>query len=131
MLANKRLSDGRRATIIDAGVNLLFTSFWYKHTVSPVKDHGAVYEDTALYGPLCINIDMIREQVTLPPLQKGDRLVIHRTGAYDTTQWMQFISLRPNVVMVMETGTVELIRRAETLEDIASQELIPESLGKI
>jgi len=130
VLANKRLSDGRRATIIDAGVNLLFTSFWYKHTISPVKDHGAVYEDTALYGPLCMNIDLVREQVTLPPLQKGDRLVIHRTGAYDVTQWMQFITLRPNVVMVMENGSVELIRRAETLEDISNQEQIPDSLRK-
>lgn len=128
VLANKRLSDGRRATIIDAGVNLLFTSFWYKHTVSPVKDHGAVYEETALYGPLCMNIDLVREQVTLPPLQKGDQLVIHRVGAYDLTQWMQFITLRPNVVMVMENGDVELIRRAETLDDLVGKERIPDSL---
>ncbi|HEY3296438.1 MAG TPA: alanine racemase [bacterium] len=128
VLANKRLSDGRRAAIIDAGVNILFTSFWYKHTVSPEKDHGAVYEDTALYGPLCMNIDMVREQVTLPPLQKGDKLVLHRVGAYDVTQWMQFITLRPNVVMVMENGSVEVIRRAETLEDLVSKEQIPESL---
>jgi diaminopimelate decarboxylase len=131
VLANKRLSDGRRATIIDAGVNIMFTSFWYKHTVSPVKDHGAVYEDTALYGPLCMNIDLLREQVTLPPLQKGDHLVIHRTGAYDVTQWMQFITMRPNVVMVMENGEVEIIRRAEKMADLVDLEHIPESLRKV
>jgi diaminopimelate decarboxylase len=126
--ACKRLSDGRRALIMDAGINLLFTGFWYKHTVSPVSDHGSTTEDTVLFGPLCMNIDVLREQVSLPPLQKGDPLVIHHVGAYDTTQWMQFITMRPNVVMVMENGTVELIRRAESLDTLVSQELLPAAL---
>ena len=38
VLANKRLSDGRRATILDFGVNTLFTSFWYDHKISPAQD---------------------------------------------------------------------------------------------
>jgi diaminopimelate decarboxylase len=46
------------------------------------------------------------------------------------TQWMQFITLRPNVVMIMETGDVELIRRAETLDDILEPERIPTALKK-
>ena len=33
--ATKRLPDGRRALVIDAGVNLLFTAFWYRHEVEP------------------------------------------------------------------------------------------------
>ena len=41
------------------------------------------------------------------------------------TQWMQFISMRPNVVMIMDDGTVELIRKAETLETLNNQELLP------
>ena len=48
----------------------------------------------SLYGPLCMNIDIIRDNITLPLLQKGDHLVVHRVGAYNMTQWMQFITLR-------------------------------------
>jgi diaminopimelate decarboxylase len=128
VLANKRLADGRRSLIVDAGVNLLFTSFWYKHKITPVQEPGQVSEDTALYGPLCMNIDMLRDSITLPPLNLGDMLCIHHVGAYDMTQWMQFITLRPNVVMVMENGSVELIRQAETLDYIVERELIPQSL---
>jgi diaminopimelate decarboxylase len=131
VLANKRLSDGRRALIVDAGVNVLLTSFWYKHQISPVADHGVVCEDATLYGPLCMNIDVLREQVTLPPLNKGDQLVVHRVGAYDLTQWLQFITLRPNVVMIMENGDVELIRKAETLDYLLQQEQLPQSLKRI
>ena len=36
VLANKRLVDGRRAVIIDAGVNLLPTAWWYRHAVGTI-----------------------------------------------------------------------------------------------
>ncbi|MBL0061550.1 MAG: alanine racemase [bacterium] len=130
VIANKRLADGRKSLIIDAGVNLLFTSFWYRHKITPVRDPGMVSEDAALYGPLCMNIDMVRESISLPPLNLGDLLCIHHVGAYDMTQWMQFITLRPNVVMVMQDGTVELIRKAETLEYIREREQLPRQLSK-
>lgn len=128
VLANKRLSTGRRAIIIDAGVNILFTSFWYKHKISPAQDNGLHTEDSSLYGPLCMNIDVIRDSILLPPIKKGERIVIEYVGAYDMTQWMQFITLRPNVVMIMEDGTIELIRNSENLDYILDREVLPEKL---
>lgn len=128
VIANKRLADGRRAVIIDAGVNLLFTSFWYKHKITPAQESGLHTEDTTIFGPLCMNIDCIRESILLPALKRGEKIVIEYTGAYDNTQWMQFINMRPNVVMIMEDGSVELIRKAETLEYLTECELLPEKL---
>lgn len=128
VLANKRLSTGRRAVIIDAGVNILFTSFWYKHKISPAQDSGVHVEDTSLYGPLCMNIDLIRESILLPAIKKGERLVIEDVGAYDVTQWMQFITMRPNVVMIMQDGSVELIRKAEDINYILDREVLPQQL---
>jgi diaminopimelate decarboxylase len=128
VLANKRLSAGRRALIIDAGVNLMFTSFWYKHKISPAQPASAHSQDAVIYGPLCMNIDVIRDGILLPTLKPGDKLVVQSVGAYNMTQWMQFITLRPNVVMVMEDGTVELIRKAETLETLLQQEVVPAKL---
>ncbi|MEI6140418.1 MAG: hypothetical protein WCP85_14215 [Mariniphaga sp.] len=128
VLANKRLSDGRRSTILDFGVNTLFTSFWYEHKVSPAQESGQHTEETVLYGPLCMNIDVIRETITLPLLQKGDRLVVHKVGAYNMTQWMQFITLRPNVVMIDKDNNTHVIRNAETREYIESAEQIPAHL---
>ncbi|MCE1188665.1 MAG: alanine racemase [Ignavibacteria bacterium] len=130
VIANKRLSDGRRAIIIDAGVNILFTGFWYKHKISVAQDSGYHTEEATIYGPLCMNIDCIRESIILPTLNRGDQLVIEYAGAYDVTQWMQFITLRPNIVMIMSDGSVELIRKAESLDYIMQQELIPEKFQK-
>lgn len=129
VIANKRLSAGRRAVIVDAGVNLMFTSFWYKHKISPAQPAGTHAEDAVIYGPLCMNIDVIRDGILLPTLKQGDRLVLHSVGAYNMTQWMQFITLRPNVVMVMEDGSVELIRKAETLDTLLEREVLPAKLA--
>ncbi|MBN2664350.1 MAG: hypothetical protein JXR68_11935 [Bacteroidales bacterium] len=128
VLANKRLADGRRATILDVGVNILFTSFWYEHEVYPTKETGFQTEDTILYGPLCMNIDVVRQSIKFPLLKKGDNFVIKRVGAYNMTQWMQFITLRPKIVLIDTNGEMHVIRNNETLDVFKDSEIIPEHL---
>ena len=81
-----------------------------------------------MYGPLCMNIDVIRESISLPPLNKGDNVVVHRIGAYNMTQWMQFITLRPKVVMIDTNGKTHIIRESENNEYISKLEITPEHL---
>lgn len=131
VISNKRLADGRRATIIDVGVNIMFTSFWYEHKVSPAQEFGHHFEDTILYGPLCMNIDVIRENISLPPLNKGDHLVIHSVGAYNITQSMQFIALRPAVVLIDMDGKPHVIKKSESLDTLQENELLPDYLKHI
>lgn len=118
VVTHKRMSDGTSNTVIDAGVNLLFTSFWYNHKISVVSVHSNTTEETRITGPLCMNIDVIREHVPLPPLNKNDLLTIHYVGAYNVTQWMQFIQLRPSIIMVRTNGRTEVLRDKETMEDV-------------
>ncbi len=128
VIANKRLSTGRRATILDFGVNSLFTSFWYNHKISPAQEVSNYKEDVELFGPLCMNIDVVRESVILPPLNTGDRVVAQNVGAYNVTQWMQFITMRPNVVLIDDQGKPHIIRRAESLDTLNQMEEMPAHL---
>ncbi len=128
VIATKRLPTGKQSLVMDAGVNYLFTSYWFNHRVVPVKEVSGYPEETVVYGPLCMNIDVIRENIMLPAMKKGDKLVVLYVGAYSVTQWMQFITLRPNVVLVTEEGNVEIIRRAEKNSDITAPENLPEKL---
>ncbi len=129
VLANKKLSDGRKATIMDFGVNIMFTSFWYDHKISPAQEASQYTEETVLYGPLCMNIDIVREWVSLPLLNRGDHVVVHKVGAYNMTQWMQFIAMRPNIVLIDTKGNTHVIRKAENLEYLEQLEVIPEHLN--
>jgi diaminopimelate decarboxylase len=128
VIANKRSPQGRRYTIIDAGVNTLFTAFWYNHKISPVQEYSPFYEDTTLFGPLCMNIDIIRESVNLPLLEKGDNLVIHNVGAYNMTQNMRFINLLPAVVLTDINGNIHQIRKRENIADFDNMDTVPSYL---
>ncbi|NOX84993.1 MAG: diaminopimelate decarboxylase [Chlorobi bacterium] len=128
VISNKRLSDGRRSTILDIGVNVLFTSFWYDHKITPAQPFTQHTEDTVVYGPLCMNIDVIRENISLPLLNKGDHVVIQNVGAYNMTQWMQFITLRPRIVMIDLEGNVHVVRERENLQRLLEFEKVPEHL---
>jgi len=128
VIANKRLSDGRRATIVDFGINLLFTANWYEHKISPAQEYSQYLEDTVLFGPLCMNIDIVRNHIELPLLDPGDHLVVHKVGAYNMTQWMQFINMRPAVVLIDMEGEAHQIRKAETLAYLETAEDLPNHL---
>lgn len=124
VIANKRLSDRRRSMVIDAGVNLLFTSFWYNLGVFPTRELDNA-EESSIYGPLCMNIDVIRDAIVFPQVSVGEPLVIERVGAYNITQSMQFITYRPNVVLIDEEGKTHIIRKKENLETFKQSELNP------
>jgi diaminopimelate decarboxylase len=128
IIASKRLPDGRKAYVADAGVNNLFTSYWYKFNIEIDREVQYANESSVIYGPLCMNIDVIDEGSLLPPLEKGTKLIISPVGAYNLTQSMQFIEYRPNVVLIGMDQQVDLIREAEDLSDIERRERLPERL---
>lgn len=128
VIANKRLASGKKSVILDMGVNLLFTAFWYDHKITPAQPFSLYREDTVLYGPLCMNIDIIRDNISFPQLSVGDGVVIHSVGAYNMTQWMQFITLRPGIVLIDTKGNTHVIRDKESIGTIIENEKVPEHL---
>ena len=53
---------------------------------------------------------------------------VKSVGAYNMTQWTQFIALRPAVVMIDLQGKPHLIRKREELSNIDQQEQMPDYL---
>ena len=128
VFASKRLPDGKKSYIVDAGVNLLYTAFWYNFEIFLDKRYEGLNEPSQINGPLCMNIDIISENIMLPPLDRGSVLTIWPVGAYNVTQWMQFIRYRPRVLLIDKDSNVHIIREAENLEDLIKREQIPDFL---
>jgi len=77
------------------------------------KDH--VYD---IAGSLCENNDKFAVQRNLPKIDEGDILVIHDTGAHGHAMGFQYnAKLRPKELLLRADGSVQLIRREETLDD--------------
>jgi len=69
-------------------------------------------------GSLCENNDKFAVQRQLPEVKDGDILVIHDTGAHGHAMGFQYNGrLRPKELLLRADGSIELIRREETVED--------------
>jgi diaminopimelate decarboxylase len=125
----KKTPTGTNAYILDAGVNLLPQAMLCSYPLAITKHITAPLETTHLYGPLCMNTDILSTNSMLPAMQSGEHVIFQSVGAYNVTQSLQFIEYRPNIVWITENGQVELIRASETLADIRRLEQIPSHLG--
>jgi diaminopimelate decarboxylase len=70
-------------------------------------------------GPLCENNDKFAKQRSLPEARVGDIMVQHDTGAHSPAMTSNYNGwLRIQQLLLLADGSVELIKRAETLDDL-------------
>jgi diaminopimelate decarboxylase len=81
-------------------------------------------------GPLCENSDKFARQRSLPETKIGDIMVQHDTGAHSPAMGGNYNGwVRPKMLMLHQDGTVELIRREETIDDLfATLKFVPKVL---
>ncbi|MGP8079765.1 MAG: diaminopimelate decarboxylase [Dehalococcoidales bacterium] len=80
--------------------------------------HGGE-EIVDVVGPLCENSDKFAKQRLLPKTEVGDIMVQHDTGAHAPAMGGNYNGwLRPQQLLLRTDGSVELIRRTETIDDL-------------
>ena len=90
----------------------------YHHIDVPGKSLESGSQVVDVVGSLCENNDKFAIQRPLPHIEDGDLLVIHDTGAHGHSMGFNYNGrLRPQELLLRPDGSVELIRRAETLDD--------------
>ncbi len=104
----KELPNGIRGITIDAGINSLPTSVLKFQEIKPLKEVKGYLRDTIVYGPLCLQTDIIGRE-NLPEFELGERLIIPNVGAYNISQSSSFIFPRPSVILI-EDGKPRLIK---------------------
>lgn len=90
----------------------------YHHIDVIGKENMPATEVYDVVGSLCENNDKFAVQRHLPPIHDGDLLAIQDTGAHGYAMGFQYNGrLRPKELLLRTDGSVELIRREETVED--------------
>ena len=88
----------------------------YHHITVPGRE--TIEETVDVVGSLCENNDKFAIQRPLPRIQDGDLVLIHDSGAHGHAMGFTYNGkLRPQELLLRSDGSVERIRRAETLED--------------
>ena len=80
------------------------------------KKSDEVYEETIVYGPLCLQTDIV-SNTELPPLSAGDRLLVKNVGAYNIPQSSTFIYPQPAVLLI-DGKDISIIRKREEIKDL-------------
>ncbi len=90
----------------------------YHHITVMGKEDAPCDHRYDVVGGLCENNDKFAIDRMLPRIDRGDLLVIHDTGAHGHAMGYNYNGkLRSAELLLREDGSVELIRRAETVED--------------
>jgi len=90
----------------------------YHHITVPGREAAAERPVVDVVGALCENNDKFAIQRPLPPIEIGDLLCIHDTGAHGHAMGFNYNGrLRPKEILLRGDGHAELIRREETLQD--------------
>ena len=90
----------------------------YHHIEVLGKDAAAGTEVVDVVGSLCENNDKFAIQRELPKIVDGDILIIQDTGAHGIAMGFNYNgNLRPKELLLRADSRVELIRRAEQVED--------------
>ena len=90
----------------------------YHHITVVGKEDVPADTKYDITGSLCENNDKFAIDRMLPHIDIGDILVIHDTGAHGSAMGFNYNGkLRCQELLLKEDGSVEVIRRAETLDD--------------
>lgn len=91
----------------------------YHHITVMGKEQAPADHVYDVTGSLCENNDKFAIDRQLPKIDIGDRIVIHDAGAHGHAMGFNYNGkLRSAELLLHEDGQVELIRRAETLDDL-------------
>jgi diaminopimelate decarboxylase len=93
------------------------------HHITILDFHGNIrrgHEETVdVVGPLCENSDKFAKQRLLPKTAIGDIMVQHDTGAHSPAMGGNYNGwTRPQELLLRADGSVEMIRRAENIDDL-------------
>jgi diaminopimelate decarboxylase len=90
----------------------------YHHITVVGKEQLSTSHTYDVVGSLCENFDKFAIDRKLPKIDTGDILVIHDTGAHGHSMGFNYNGkLRSAELLLRANGDIQLIRRAETIDD--------------
>ena len=113
---------------VDAGFNLLIRPAMYDSWHEVVVANKADSEDDGIYtvtGPICETGDILADDRKLPEVIAGDLIAVLDAGAYGYAMSSQYNSRPRCAEVLVNAGQAELMRRAETFEDMTRNVVIP------
>ena len=125
VMAIKPQHQGIDSLFLSAGTHLLPHTKWYRH---PIYSLGPIHSDEKhtyrLCGPSTLHHDILRQNITLPPLCMDDIVIIQSVGAYNQMHAAQAAQPQPAMILMSPNGP-HLIKKSQQWQTLYNDELIP------
>ena len=112
---------GISTAMIHVGANMFIREAYHpeqwKHEISIATPEGKIKQGKSanpwvIAGPLCFAGDMIAKNITLPPIEEGDYIIVHDSGAYTHSMWSEYNSReKPRVFGIDEDEKTVLLSK--------------------
>jgi diaminopimelate decarboxylase len=111
---------GKRFVVVDAAMTELLRPSLYGayHAIVPVRRRDGEEVPADVVGPVCESGDFFAIDRPLPPVERGDLVVLRGTGAYGSSMTSRY-NLRPHAAEVLvQRNEVTVIRPRERYEEL-------------
>lgn len=115
---------GRRFVIVDAAMSELIRPALYDayHAIMPVVRRPGPATAADLVGPICETGDFLALGRALPPLSRGDLVLLRGAGAYGMSMASNYNSRPLAAEVLVDDGAVRPIRRRQSVDDLVRDE---------
>jgi len=135
--SRKEIPEGRTYLSVDGGMSDNPRPITYQSAYTavladrPLARPDEAQETVTLAGKHCESGDVLLPELTLPPAQVGEVLVVFATGAYNASMSSNYNRIpRPATVLVHD-GRAELVQRREEPEDLLRYDVLPARLTSV
>lgn len=129
----KEIPGVRKYIAVDGGMSDNIRPALYNAKYEAVlanKCNASHNELVSITGKCCESGDMLLWDVMLPTASSGDILAMSCTGAYGYSMASNYNSLSKPAVVLANDGTIDLIIKRQTYQDLLKNHLIPHRLQK-
>jgi len=111
---------GKKFIIVDAAMNDLIRPSLYGayHDIAPAILKAEAHEKVDVVGPICESGDFLARDRTLPPLQRGDVIVIMTAGAYGFSLSSNYNSRPRPMEIIVDNDRASIINAQQPLDSL-------------
>ena len=118
----KEIPNLRKYVSVDGGMadNIRPALYGSKYSLFSVNKANLIHDEiVTIAGKYCETGDKLTEDVPLPDPKPNDLIAIPVSGAYNFSMSSNYnVSLRPAILLIRTDGTIKVLRRKETYDDI-------------
>lgn len=131
--SSKQVPKGKTYFAVDGGMadNARPSMYQAKYFAEVVnKPSQELAKTVTIAGRFCESGDILIKNIELPELEEGDILCVFNTGAYNYSMASNYNRVQKPAMVLVNNSQSDIIVNRETLDDIISHDIIPDSLKR-